>query len=154
MKMTRILVAVILTLVANHQLRAQVRKVHVSEGRKGAGLEIVNALKAKIGSSSRYALTEKETASELGVEVACIEQDRIKGFTCAIDISLYSKAFSPLPSPIAALYIAQNADAGTLAETLFDYFVQETSEEKIHLGEEQTRLGISIFCHAHKNECQ
>jgi hypothetical protein len=157
MKTMRLMLTFTVILMGCCSANAQkVYKVYLGHTNK-EGNEVIDALKAKIGSSGRYALTETVTALELELDIVCFEQSpSVKGFTCASNTTLFSSAVDPLFTQIGTLYLAQSGDADKVAEKLFEHFVADTNDEEISVCVKQLKENVALFCRnaTHKPYCQ
>ena len=93
--------------------------------------EISDRLAGRIGASSRYALTSAASA-EIMLSVECAPNsvgDRQIGVTCGSSIAYWPVEGVLLSTELAGM-IAVGAESA-VAESLFDDFVQDTSDEKL-----------------------
>jgi hypothetical protein len=117
---------------------------------------VVSAIRARIGGSSRYTLVNTFVEGELILNLVCIETKAHAGFVCAYGVNLYGKNTSPLGAVFGTTHVAISPDEIKMGEDVFEDFVEDTSEDKIKKSEEQTRVGVAVFCMdaANKRFCQ
>jgi hypothetical protein len=112
--------------------RAQTHKVAVVS--ESADSELVaSALKAKIGGTLRYQLSE---SLDLVVTLQCVKVDTkqaVKGIACAATILYFPKSLGGLEIPVTPS-VSIGPDANTVAQFVFENFVNETTEPFVPLG--------------------
>jgi hypothetical protein len=108
---------------------AQTRQVSV-EGETPEADRVVSALKAKLGGTLRYKLTDNITA-ELLVTVQCVGVGpALQGFVCDATFLYYLPMMKGMNVWLGAS-LATAADAQAVADRMFEGFVDYTSDEKL-----------------------
>jgi hypothetical protein len=131
--------------------RCQTHAVYVDDD-QGKAKAVANALKAKIGGTTRYVLVGEAYSTESNIKILCLEEDR--GYFCSYAVSFWSPQTSPLQ-----LEGTSGIATGTveyIAEMLFEIFVMESSDEKIAAAVKHKINAISVFCEQsdHKSPCR
>jgi hypothetical protein len=154
-KMMRVMLVLTVMLMAGVAAEAQVHKVFIHQDGK-EGIDVVDALRARIGAGSRYALTDNTLEAELMFFVVCATTALAHGFACSAAMILSSSRFPPLSMPFAGPYIAIGPDAVGVAKIIFEDFVSATTDENIKTGEEVLLQSVTVFCKnpANKKTCQ
>jgi hypothetical protein len=131
--------------------QCQTLAVYVDDG-QGKAKSVANALKAKIGGTTRYVLVDEAYKTESDIKIVCLEENN--GYSCSYAVSFWSPQTSPLQ-----LKGTSGIAVGTVeyvAEVLFETFVRESSDEKIAAAVKYKINLISMFCEQsdHKNPCR
>jgi hypothetical protein len=118
-------------------------KVSVSAGDSEGAKEVAELLRAKIGSTLRYGLSEATTADIL-IEVLCVPfkpqgSDAVSHTVACTEPTTY---FAPKAYGLARTLQTTIAigDRSSVAEGLFDTFVVDTSAEKLELAEKDITI--------------
>ena len=153
----RLTLAVFITIVVvallSNPCEAQqpVRKVTISDGetdnkfQKGA----VDALKARIAATTRYALAEPSEVGELEVSVVCIDmsgKNQLNGGACAYSFTYWPKELlSGLTVQLGPIHLLTNASAISAGETLFQKLVEASSEAKLSVALTQMEASAELY---------
>lgn len=92
--------------------------------------EVADLLRAKIGSTLRYGLSDLET-SDLTVEVICVPAG--PGVACTAPTIYYSEKSYGIARPLKTTIAVGPPD--WVAQGLFNAFVADTSDEKLQMAE-------------------
>jgi len=139
-----------LALIAGTRAESQVHSVYVYVT-NDQERNVSNAIKARIGGGSRYNLTNDINKAELVLDVICLQPKSTKGFVCSYKLELYSSQTTPIGSPLGKASLTAGPDATSVAEYLFEDFVDDTSEDKLKAVVQTTREDVSVFCQSPEN---
>jgi hypothetical protein len=146
MTMTRLTLAMVVTLTVGTFVKAQAPTLLVNVSNEDARFpEVANAVRAKIGASSRFAVTGDSMKAELLVDLICVPMPFKGGVACSLEITMWPAKASPLAAHIAN-YLYTAPDASSAAEQIFEAFVSETSDEKLAAATDVLLRGVAAFC--------
>jgi hypothetical protein len=114
-----------LILTATVFAQGPVVKVNVSRSGESSA-EVADDLRAKIGSTLRYGLTEQSANADVVIEVICVGSGQ--SVACAAPTAYYTKGYGiarPLRTSVAL------GDHAWIATKLFESFVEQTSAEQL-----------------------
>jgi len=119
------------------------------------GKDVVNAVEVKLRANSRYALTD-ESKVDFTLNVECASQVQNQGFICATSTFYWGQSVFPLPAPISEISLFRGPNAASVAESVSQAFVSQTTEENIALITRALHEWVTIFCRnpANKGFCQ
>jgi hypothetical protein len=151
MKRTIMFCPLLLLFVA-HSADAVPHKVNVVASNKQAG-PVVDALKARLSGTERYQVSD--TAADLAIYVVCFDMERykIEGVVCSYSfIYCHPEASNLLLIPIGeGMGLVTSPERAGIGETLFQAFVEATTEEKILTARANVEFSISLFCRKDEN---
>jgi hypothetical protein len=136
-------------LIAGTAAQAQTSiPVHVgikTDSPNGFETEVIAAVKARIGSTSRYYLAG-QVESNIDVTVLCLEAAPIRGGACAYTFDYFPKSSSSLHITLggSATLITQ-PDAVRAAEVIFDDFVEATSPQKLATAQSMLETSVRTY---------
>jgi hypothetical protein len=143
----------VLMLVTSGAAEAQAtHKVWVDDN-DAQNKDVANALRAKIGSTTRYGLADKVYETEIDLKVVCIANTL--GYACSYAVSFWSPKTSPMQIH-GASGVTIGPTAQETAELVFESFVQGTTDDTIENAVKNELALISMFCKAATNQqyCQ
>ena len=140
----------ILMLAVAGVAKAQVHKVWVDDNGE-QNKDVANALRAKIGGTTRYSLASEAYQTEIDVIVVCVVN---RGYACSYAFTFWSPKTSPMQLK-GQTGLATGATAQETAELIFETFVTETTDDKITAAILDQLNVIWLFCKdpAHKPYC-
>ena len=125
-------------------------KVKVA-GEQEATQEIVNAVKARVGASSRFTVTESDVAAEALLDISCQATARDTGYVCSLNIILWVPQTHPFPLRLGD-YLSSGPDAVSVAEQLFQSFVTEVADDKVEAQIAKFYVLIEEYCDRTQNK--
>ena len=147
--MMRPMLVLVVILTTGSAMRCQTHSVYIDDD-QGKSKTVANALRAKIGGTTRYVLVDYASSAESDIKIMCLEEN---GYFCSYSISYLSPKTSPAQLE-GTSGIAKGA-SDFIAEALFEVFVSESSDEKIAAAVNRQINLISMFCKVpeHKEPC-
>lgn len=109
-------------------------KVLVSAESNAESQHVADRLSGQIGSSSRYALVTESGSENILLGVDCLSNtvgDRQIGVSCYTDVTYWPVPGVTLYWDLAG-YLAEAGNESDVAQSLFDVFVEQTSDEKLN----------------------
>ena len=144
-------------------IQAQNQKITVSILSESPESErITQAVAARIGSTTRYTARTELGGSELALDVMCFSVEKIvvhrvtrgmDGYVCSYYTIYHPAQLFPLHTRLGH----GNLDTGTfseIVEDIFDKFVVDTSDEKLHASAGQMVQDAASFCREHEGICK
>jgi hypothetical protein len=138
LRKTSVTLAITIGLLANcAYAQNPVRVVTVSGGTVGGEFEVqvAAALKARIGATTRYTISNKTAESDLEISVTCLDVSR---FARAITGGICSELTYYWPSEFAGLYcvmggplLISGGNTAHIAEQFFQSFVESSTEKEL-----------------------
>lgn len=136
--------------------RAQTPIKVIVKGEGDKGQEIADRVAGKIGSTERYALVSGKTDSELVdakvlVSITCLNplKGQETGVACFEDLVFRPLSDSALLCPLKSGMAVGPEDY--VADSLFDYFVEYTSDEELKDATRLFKLALNATIAAHPN---
>jgi hypothetical protein len=127
-------------------------QVSVQAANKEAG-PVVDALKARLNGTERYQVSD--TAADLAIYVVCfgMEKVKIEGVVCSYSFIYCHPATSNLLLiPIGeGMGLVSSPERAGIGETVFQAFVEATTEQKILDARAGVEFSISLFCRKSEN---
>jgi hypothetical protein len=147
--MLRLMTVAVGILLTGSAVRCQTHSVYVDE-EQGKTKAVADALKAKIGGTTRYVLATETYGTESDIRLMCMEDN---GYFCSYTISLWSSKTSPVQLEDTSGIVKGTAES--IAETIFEVFVRESSDDKIAdaVSHELTRISAFRELPEHKTTC-
>jgi hypothetical protein len=146
--MMKTLIAAFALMMACTTACGQAHKTKVT-GQDSAASAIVDALKAKIGGTLRYQITDDNVAAELFIDVSCLKIGPYDtGFACAAIYYYY-----PPELVMTRVHLGSSlhtgSDTSVAAESMFQTFVNGSSEEVLKKKEADHLGYIRFACTMH-----
>jgi hypothetical protein len=148
--MKTIIQVVVLTAIVLMAGVARAREYKVQVTAQQGGREVADALKARIGATSRYALTDIGPESEMTVDIMCMTIQQAHGYICSMHITLWLAETLPLPIQLGGFQVA-GPTAGDVAESFVQSFVINSSEDKNQAAVQNLFQRIGFFCKDEKH---
>jgi hypothetical protein len=113
---------------------------------------IVQALAARIGSTTRYKVTG--SGSQLWLDIMCLTMEKVvihpstrgmDGFVCFHSIGYHPAELKPLYSVLGTQKLVTGKFADVV-EDIFDKFVIGTSDERLKSGRDEMAENVRFFC--------
>jgi hypothetical protein len=123
-------------------------KVKVA-GEQEAAQEIVNAVKARVGASSRF--TDSDVAAEVLLVISCQATARNTGYVCSLNVILWMPQTHPFPLRLGD-YLSSGPDAVSVAERLFQAFVTEIADDKVEAQIAKFYVLVEEYCDRAQNK--
>jgi hypothetical protein len=111
----------------------------------GQGRDVEQALKARIGASSRYAVTDSDADAEMLADIMCMSVPQARGYICSLQITAWLAETAPLFIEFGSFQTA-GPTASDVAEAMFQDFVTNTSSEKIQTAVSKLQVRVAAFC--------
>lgn len=131
-------------------------KIQVMSSSDAPSQEMADRLKGHIGSSSRYALVTVAGSESIALYVDCLSDTtndgRNLGITCHIEIKYWPVEDVALAADLDGSMAA--GDETYVAQTLYDSFVQETSDEKLNQAATDFKKYLNTAIRRHPNGVQ
>jgi hypothetical protein len=127
--------------------QGKVMHVMVDPNPNDASQEVGSLLRGKIGSTLRYALTDVEKA-DLIISIVCVQLKSSGAVACTNPTNYYPDLDSSLHSDLNEAIVT--GDKEWVAQNFFDYFVRDTSDDKLkELAEKLSRSTSKVWVEAY-----
>lgn len=142
----KILLLLLSTIGLSASISAQTHTIKViTEGPDSK--EITNALEARLGGASRYALiADQEAFAEITVDLLCLKLNSSKGWACAYSISYNPISMLPLSGEVATELSLGGPNYIEIAERIFDATVKATTETRLQEIVGLLRKDVAFYC--------
>ena len=142
------------------QAQTAPRTVKVEEPGDGAhhfllppiNLEVIKAFSDRIAASGRYALTK--SPAELVVTIVCVDskKESLAGGFCTYKFEYRSQKAPEFNMPLGTPSPVVRSEASEIAESIFQDFVNETTETKLSVAELEATFRVANFCSKPANQ--
>ena len=131
-------------------------KIRVISEPNAPSSEMADRLKGRIGSSSRYALVTVAGSESINLYVQCLsnttESGRNLGIVCHAEITYWPVSDVTLSTDLTGSMAT--GEETYVAQSLYDSFVQQTSDEKLNLAATYFKQYLNTAIKLHPNGVQ
>lgn len=150
----RLMLALAVAALSGIVAKAQTHEVFVFAGNE-IEQPIINALKAKIGATTRYVLVDRANFGAIWVGVNCLAVGQERGYVCSYHTTYFPASIHPFTTTGPGNMFT-GSDRLSIAEMIFEDFVKGTSDKEIEASISSRRNEVATFCKdpANKRYCQ
>src|SRR5258708_5978032 len=110
--------------------------------------EVVAALKARLGGTTRYQVIASTEVAELEVSVVCIdlsESNRLNGGFCSYAFTYWPKEAPGLSRQLGPIHLLSDPNASSAGETVFQKLVEASSEAKLAVSLKEMETSAELY---------